>query len=253
MAQALDTDSEKETHSFSGMYSSDTAPRSIILFQTAGDAEEAGYFWKLEQTSQPRTFFMPEGSRKSFGRITKVLISRNSCTKLATPWSVARSAINEIYDGMYSVHHRESLIESDHSHYLPAEEIENLAFISFVLRYSVDEVDDGYFPYQGNIFNIDIYGDRLPGDFPDDMKINFRIGRDTRNGMTLFGMQGVFRKNPTGIPVHEINEALISYLLRKFGIGRLMFLANFDEQQAFKFRRCFRITEPIRRSVCILI
>jgi len=75
---------------------------------------------------------MPEGSRKKFGRITKVLINESSCTKVATPWSVARSAINHIFDGIYSLHRTESLIEATHYHHLPADESnELLLFPSF--------------------------------------------------------------------------------------------------------------------------
>jgi len=70
MAQERDTVSEKETHSFSGMCSRGATSHAIILFDSAVESQETGYFWKLEQISKSRTFFMPEGSRKTFGRIT---------------------------------------------------------------------------------------------------------------------------------------------------------------------------------------
>ena len=258
MAQKFDADSEKETHSFSGMYSCEAAPRAIILFKPAFESEEIGYFWKLEQISKPRTFFMPEGSRKSFGRITKVLINENSYTKVATPWTVARSAIHHIYDGLYSVHHPESLIESDHCHYLPAEEIEDLV-ISFVLRYSEDELDDA--PLQ---LNINVCGNELPGDLHEGLKINLRTGNQVMishepcvqnegSDMACFGGLAVLTKNPTGIQVHQINEEFIQYLLREFGNRRLMFFSNCNRQQARVFCDQFDIKEPIRGSCCILM
>jgi len=258
MTQALDAVSGKETHSFSGVYSSDTGPHALILFHPAKDSEQPSCFWKLEQISQPRTSFMPEGSRKSFGRITKVFINQNYSEKVATRWRAARSAINEIYDGMYSVNHRESLIESDHFHYLPAEELEECIVISFVLRYYEDELDDA--PQQS--MNIDVPGNELPGDLPDGIKLNLRIGHDvamqeslcyTEDDMTFFGGQAVLTENPTGIQIYEINEAFIIYLLREFGMGRLTFLANSNREHAGHFRDYFKIKKPFGGSCCILM
>jgi len=218
MTQKLDRIGEKETHSFSGIYSYEVAPRAIILFKPTFESEEIGCFWKLEQISHPRTFFMPEGSRKSFGRIAKVLIIENSCTKVATPWTVARSAIHHIHDGLYSIHHRESMIESDHCHYLPANEIEDLA-ISFVLRYSSHELDDA--PLQ---LNINICGNELPGDLHDGIVINLRTGNQVisnescaqnEGDLPHFGGVAVLTKTSTELMFHQVNEEFIKYLLAK--------------------------------------
>jgi len=256
MAQALDTDSEKETHSFSGMYSCEAAPRAIILFQTARDSEEPGYFWKLEQISQLRTFFMPEGSRKTFGRITKVLVNENSCTKVATSWRVACAAIDDIYIGLFSIHHPESLIASTHYHYLPAEDIEKLVVISFILRYSEDELDDA--PLR---LKIDVCGNELHGDLPDGIKINLRTGNKaisneccvhSENDVKHLGGIAVLTKNPARVQVHDINEEFMKYLMRKFGNGRLKMLANSNKQHAFVFCDYFSIKEPFGGSCCIL-
>jgi len=255
MAQERDTVSEKETHSFSGMYSCNAAPHAIILFDSAFESEESGFFWKLEQISKPRTFFMPEGSRKTFGRITKVLINRNSCTKVATPWTVARSAINHIYDNLYSVHYRESLIESGHFHFLPAEEIEDLVIISFLLCYRPHELDIA--PLQ---MNINVRGNDLPGHFHDGLIINLRTGNghithrcahDVKDVAHVGGL-AVITKNPTGIKVHEINEGFIEYLLGKFGNRRLVYLANSNWQQADGVCELFSIKDPFASSCCIL-
>jgi len=255
MAQEHDTASEKETHSFTGMYSCEAAPHSMILFNPTFESQESSYFWKLEQVSKPRTFFMPEGSRKTFGRITKVLITEGSCTKVVTPWRDARSAINHIYEGLYSIHHPESL-ESTHYHYLPADKIKELVVISFVLRYSLHELDDA--PLK---LNINVRGNELPGGLHDGIKINLRTGNQVishescvqgEGDIAHFGGVAVLTKNPTGIKVHQLNEEFIKYLLQKFGNGRLMFFANSNKQQACIFCDQFNIEEPFRSSCCVL-
>ena len=73
MTQAQETDSAKETHCFSGMHSCQNAPNVIILFKRVDDSEEPGYFWKLNQIFRSPSFFMPQNSRSTSGRITKFI------------------------------------------------------------------------------------------------------------------------------------------------------------------------------------
>ena len=174
---------------------------------------------------------------------------------MATPWTVARSAINHIYTDLYYVNHPQSLIESDHFHYLPAEEIEDLVIISFVLRYRPREL--GNAPHQ---LNINVRGNELPGDLHDGLVINLRTGNGLMShicahnvvDITDFGGLAEITKNPTGIKVHEINEGFIKYLLGKFGNRRLVFLANSNWQDVDAFCKLFSIKEPFASSCCIV-
>jgi len=257
MAQELVMDSAKETHSFSGMFSCNTSPGVIILFEHAAESEETGYFWKLEQVSRNRSFFMPEGSRKTFGRITKVFINESSCTKVSTPWGVARSTIDEMYGRLYWAHFPSALVASSHYHYLPMEEIEELVVIAFVLRYSEDVLEDA--PLR---LNINVRGNELPGASHDDIVINVRTGNKVISNACCehhehkekyIGGIAVLTKNPARKQIHEVDEDFIKYLLQQFGNGCLKLLLNYNKHHACVFCNYFDIKEPFGGSCCTLM
>jgi len=252
--QALETDSAEETHCFAGTYTCENEPTVITLFRRAD--EEPGYFWKLEQISQGPSFRMPQQTRTTTGRITKLLINENSCTKVPSTWSDARSTLNSIYSNLYWAHYQNGFATSFQYHCLPIEEYEDFVAIAFALRYREEELQ--FAPLQ---LNIDVRGSELPGVSHDDMVINVRTGKKVitndysvrDKGVKFVGGMAVFTKNRTGMKIREIDEGFVTYLLREFGNGRLQVMSYYNRHHACVFCNFCGIKKPFGRSWCILI
>jgi len=227
------------------------------MYKRVDESEEPGYFWKLEQISQGPKFFMPQDSRITSGRITKVFINEDSCTKVTTTWRDAWSALDELYGRMYFSHDPDTLDASSHCRIIKPAEMEDLVAIAFVLRYSEEELQDA--PLR---LNINIRGNELPGawEWPAGMVINVRTGKKVLNdhgyvhniGVKFIGGLAVLTKNPTGIKMHAVDKRFIKHLLQKFGQGRLHMMSLNNKYLAWDFCERFGVKEPFGRSWCMI-
>jgi len=257
MRQQEEMSSPKETHSFSAVFycSNFTLDGgSVVLFKPViePDADDSRSFWKLEHFVQ--AVDMPgigDNKMEALGRITKVSIDENSCTKVATSWRATKLALSGHYKRLYVNYIEGSIVGTD-PYELPMEHSRKLVGVAFTLRYNENDLEDA--PLQ---LNISVDGSELPGASHVDLEINLRTGNkvvsedvDGQIEKQLGGM-AVLIQNPAQIQFREIDEAFTKYLLQKFGSGRLKEVFYLNKSHGSQFCSMKKINGPFKQSWCL--
>ena len=261
MAQEMESISQKATHGFSAVFCCRNLSfigGAVILFKllSESDAEESGYFWKLEQFAGAHDIpVVDDNEMEAFGCITKVLIDENSYTKVRSTWRAATLALDDIYKRIYANYNNKS-IDEKHPYSLPLEKTRHLVGVAFTLRYSEEQQEDA--PLQ---LNISVDGNELPGTSHVGVEINLRtsnkVVREDVNGQTekQIGGVAVLTQNPDQVQIREIDEQFTKYLLRKFGSGHLKEMFYVNKSLGNEFCSVKNINTPFKRSCfcCVLL